>query len=67
MTFKDAQQANTIENLKFPTIDGDIPPVTRIYDLVVKQAKEKSQSEKYIDFKSELDLIFFTLQEHVHH
>lgn len=58
-SFKDAQRANTIDDLKFPTIGEDIPPAARIYDLVVKAAKEKSQSKQYIDVNNELDLFFY--------
>lgn len=58
-SFKDAQRANTIDDLKFPTIGEDIPPVARIYDLVVKEAKEKSQNKQYMGVKNELDLFFY--------
>jgi hypothetical protein len=63
-SFKDAQRANTIDDLKFPTIGEDIPPVARIYDLVVKEAKKKSQSKQYIDVKNELDLLFYVTRTH---
>ncbi len=57
--FKGAEQACTIADLKFPTIGEDIPPVAKFYDLVVDEAKKKSQSKQYIDIKNEIDLIFY--------
>lgn len=57
MTFKDAEQASTIQDLKYPTIGEDIPPVARIYDLVVEEAKKQSQNKQYFDIKNSLDLI----------
>lgn len=52
--FKDAEQASTIAGLKFPTIGEDIPPVAKIYDLVVDEANKKSQSKQYIYIKMKL-------------
>jgi Putative endonuclease, protein of unknown function (DUF1780) len=58
-TYRSILAAERPEDIKYPSIACDVPPVSKIYDLVLKTASHPSIHKKYLNHKSNLDLLFY--------
>lgn len=61
--YKDAylslEHADSLEQVSLVGEVHDVPPLARMYDLVLEQAEELSRSRKYIKSKGNLDLLIY--------
>ena len=62
--YEKLMSVSSVENMVLPVFGYDVPPVAKIYDLISAEAVSLATSSKYMNEKSNLDLIFYVTRTH---